>query len=269
MAELPDASPPLRHEAVGGRSRGRRRRLRIAAGALLLAAIQCAPSAHAGVYENREAFFASRPGALFRQDDVFAPTPFIAPGDRDRLTYYWEGKSGQLAHRVVARGAQLSLDGMRFDLGRAATVAGEPATTPDFAAGARFFLGSQYACLELNVGEAAGAAEPSGLAAPADATMPAGRPRTQVYLLQLQPANARRAFRLPGLFASCTGIWRSVQNEITIVHARYRFQTGQVQPVGLTLSSFRLRSQGFAPEGKPVQAEFVGPPNSGRFSIPD
>src|SRR5437868_5877510 len=187
------SSPSARHSAAGQRA------WPVACTrACLLACLWLSPSpASAAVFDSSQAFYASRPGELFRPADRFDTPPFLAPDERDTLTYYWEGVAGGHPHRAVARGTQFSLDGARFDLAQATVFPGEPTEPPVLGADSRIYLGTEYACVEI--------------AAQNDA---AGTSRTHVYLLQMQPASARRAYRLPSLAASCLGIYRTAKNTL-------------------------------------------------------
>jgi hypothetical protein len=219
---------------------------------LLFGPLFAGPAAMAAVYDSGEAIYASQPGALFRPSDRFTASPFVAPDERDRLTYYWEGVAADHPHRAVGRGTQFSLDGSRFSLDQAIVFPGEPTEPPTLGADSRIYLGSEYACVEI--------------AGPSD---PDGPTRTHVYLLQLQPANQRQAYRLPSLSGSCLRIWRSGKDAVTFFQTRYRYRAGSGEPAGLTLQRYRLRRGRFEKIDKPLQADFPVPRDTRRFSLPD
>jgi len=219
----------------------------------LLALLLTAPAlaaAQAQVFEGYEAYYATLPGTLFKAADARSLDARSPPGD-DAVYLRWRGAAGGQKIRSIDIGnGNLVIDRQAVRIEGARTFPGETARAEDLGRGAVAYLAAGWACVESAPPPASGAAVR----------------RKSVYLLRVGGAQAL-AWKLPGLFASCTNIRRD-GGQLRFDQAQYRYDQGRDVPAGVLFKEYAIgRDNEFVATGRTRAAAFAEPGNVYRFSL--
>ncbi|MBP0621821.1 hypothetical protein [Cupriavidus consociatus] len=209
----------------------------------------------AEVYDDYDAFYASRPGAIFYQ-----------PIETDHHTLYSDRKgihatitgsiNGKTA-RISVFSNHMTINGKSFSYSRAITFPDEHASPIDPGSVVVFVTSRTRArpsvlCLE---GDSNGSGE-------------ADRHK-QIYLLidPLAHQGKPSFLHLPSLLSSCRAIRKTKNTRLAFPKNSYLFNSAEVSRVGLLISYYTFTNQRFVPTSDAIRLRFAQPEIPFEFSL--
>jgi len=199
------------------------------------------------VFNGYETYYATLPDRLFHDKGVELQ-PYSEVGDAD-LRYGWSGTVGGRKHSVRINNGVLSIDRRALLSTTIVAFPDEVVNGGDLGLGSIAYFSPGWACVENTQMSASGTAVR----------------HKAVYLFRLTKGKPG-AWKLPSLFASCTGI-RAKDGRITFDKIEYRYQLGKDDPVGISLNEYAIASGKFIPSQRSRSATFNEPGNVYKFSI--
>ena len=200
-------------------------------------------------FDGYEAYYSTLESTLFKLRTAVQLEPYAMPGS-ETLGFVWAGEAAGRKHRVEIRPGVLSVDGRRIRFQAARAFPGEVANSEDLGRGTAAYFAAGWACVENTPPSASGTAVR----------------HKSIYLIKLRPAGVR-AWKLPGLFGSCTGI-RQHDGQIRFDKVEYRYNDGQDVPAGVGFKEYAIQANNaFAPTGALRVANFVELANVYKFSV--
>lgn len=201
----------------------------------------------ATVFDGYEAYYASLPNRMFQSQGI-ALQPYSLEGD-DVVRYAWQGKAAGRHQRIELRDGRLQINGRFLLPKQVKAFPDETVSETDLGAGTAAHFAAGWLCVENTPPSASGTAVR----------------HKSVYLIK-QEGKQHRGWKLPGLFASCSGI-RQQGRLILVDQARYRYLEGQDQPAGVVFDEYRIRGDRFVATGHTRTSTFVEAGNVYKFSV--
>ncbi len=230
---------------------------------LAVALALLARDATAASYDDYDAFYAARPGSVFRTPTEREVDPHTSGA---RVLYAYPGKPGEFAalHVELGRKAlafelwqdRIVVNGRTYRFARARAFPGEHASDifPDSAdvyTTERTNIHPPLICVE-------GAGSASGEAA--------SRYR-QVFLV-VNPLSRKPAFlQLPGLLSSCRAVTVTNDGKLAFPKNSYLFDDANTVRTGLLLEYYTFDGRRFARTGNLLRLSFTTPENPFQFSL--
>ncbi len=212
--------------------------------ALFLAPV--VPHAHT-VFDGYEAYYNSLPNRVF-QDQGIELQPYSLEGD-EVVRYGWSGMAAGRPQKVEVREGQLKIDGRVLPTKRVKAFRDEVAHEADLGHGTTAYFSPGWICVENTPSSSSGTAVR----------------HKAVYLIR-QTDKKQEAWKLPSLFASCTGIrWQGKLPQFD--KAEYRYLDGQDEPLGVVFKEYVIRGNKFVATGGTRSTTFVEPGNVYKFSV--
>ena len=210
-------------------------------------------------YESYDAFYATRPGAVFSHP--IKPKPALAysymeeNGIHTELRATLDGK----AIRIAVAKDHMTVNGKTYRFARAVTFPGEH-PSDIYPPGADVFLASGTSshraslCLE---GDSSGSGESNR--------------HKQIYLLVDPAASGRKAvlLHLPSLLSSCRAVAEIRSGKLAFPSNRYLFDNAEESRIGLHVRYYTFENGRFVRTGDEIRLRFVEPEIPFRFSVQD
>ncbi|MEM5427197.1 hypothetical protein [Cupriavidus oxalaticus] len=209
----------------------------------------------AEAYDDYNAFYASRPGAIFDQ-----------PVEADHDTLYSDRKgihatltgpiNGKIAH-ISVYANHVTINGKSFSYSRAITFPGEHASPIDPGSAAVFVTSRTRA-------------RPSVLCVEGDSNGSGEADRhKQIYLLidPLAHQGKPSFLHLPSLFSSCRAIRKTKNTRLAFPKNTYLFDSAEKSRVGLLISYYTFTNQRFVPTPDAIRLRFAQPEIPFEFSL--
>jgi hypothetical protein len=220
--------------------------MRLLALSLMLPAMAAADPV---VFDGYEAYYAASANKLFEANTAVELEAYVVQGAQ-APRFGWAGAAGGRKHRIEVRRGAMFIDGHALRFKSAHVFAGEVADSGDLGRGSTAYFAPGWACVENTPSSASGTAVR----------------HKSVYLARLGSARLS-AWKLPSLFASCTGI-RQHAGQIRFDKVEYRYEAGQDDPSGVFFKEYSIRrDNSFIASGSIRAATFAEPGNVYKFSF--
>lgn len=200
-------------------------------------------------FEGYEAYYATLADRLFDLQNPATLEPYSVAGTR-ALRFGTVATAGGHSHQIEVRPGAVVVDGRGLRLKAVHVFPNEVANDGSLGLGTLAYLASGWACLENTPSSASGTAVR----------------HKSVYLIRLRRSGLQ-AWKLPSLFASCTGV-RHQNGQVRFDKVEYRYKYGEDFPAGVSFREYLIRpDNSFAPTGKTRTARFAEPDNVYKFSL--
>lgn len=201
----------------------------------------------ATVFDDYETHYASLPNRVFQGQGIKLQ-PYGLEGD-EVTRYGWRGVAAGRRQTVEVRDGQLKVNGRVLPRRIVKAFPDEVVSDSDLDHGTTAFFSKGWICVENTPSSS------SGMAVRHKA----------VYLIR-QAGKKQAAWKLPSLFASCTGIRRQ-DALVYFDKAEYRYLDGQDEPQGLVFKENFIRGNEFVATGGVRSTTFVEAGNVYKFFV--